>query len=385
HGDFSQCEFAQSDYQKTVQDIAAYTSRLRLSSQTMMEAPMHKMVMTAAAAAVFAAGFGTAASAADTVTAVQVAKAPVLAAGAADPAWAKAKALTVPLSGGVNFKKGKGATSATLKAVYSGDTLYMLLQYDDPTQSVRRFPYQKQADGTWKKLKDANDKGGDDNVYYEDKYALIWNINNSIKGFNEQGCMVACHAGEPGKPFGNKYTASAGELGDIWHMKSIRTGYIGQVDDQYLDDTRFDKDKSPEAGRKSDAKTGGGYTDVKLVNGKPEFMDKSGVPSNKKGGLYYIKEADKVAFDDSKFKAGDEVASIIVAPFTGDRGEISTSIAWKGGKWTSVMARKLVTGSKTDVQFDKLDATYTFGLATFDNAQVRHAYNMGVLKLKFAR
>jgi hypothetical protein len=40
---------------------------------------------------------------------------------------------------------------------------------------VRRFPYQKQADGTWKKLKDANDKGGDDNVYYEDKFALIWN------------------------------------------------------------------------------------------------------------------------------------------------------------------------------------------------------------------
>ena len=41
--------------------------------------------------------------------------------------------------------------------------------------------------------------------------------------------------------------------------------------------------------------------------------------------------------------------------------------------------------SKTDVQFDKLDATYDFGLATFDNAQVRHAYNMGALHLKFAK
>jgi hypothetical protein len=29
-------------------------------------------------------------------------------------AWAKAKALTVPLSGGVNFKNGKGSTTATL-------------------------------------------------------------------------------------------------------------------------------------------------------------------------------------------------------------------------------------------------------------------------------
>lgn len=346
---------------------------------------MHKLVVSAAAGVLLAAGLIVPASAADVITAVNVAKAPVLAAGVADPAWSKAKALSVPLSGGVNFKNGKGATTATLKAVYSGDMLYVLLQYDDPTQSVQRFPYQKQADGSWKKLVDPKDRGGDDNVYYEDKFALIWNINNSIKGFDKQGCMTACHAGEPGKPFGNKYTSSAGEIGDIWHMKSIRTGYIGQVDDQYLDDTRFDKDKAPEAGRKSDAKTGGGYTDVKLVNGKPEFMDKSGIPSNKKGGLYYLKEADKVAFDDSKFKAGDEVASIIVAPFTGDRGDIATAIGWKGGKWTAVMSRKLVTGSKTDVQFDKLDATYDFGLATFDNAQVRHAYNMGALHLKFAK
>jgi hypothetical protein len=74
-----------------------------------------------------------------------------------------------------------------------------------------------------------------------------------------------------------------------------------------------------------------------------------------------------------------------VAPFTGDRGEIATAIAWKDGKWTAVMARKLVTGSKTDVQFDKLDGTYEFGVAAFDNAQVRHAMHFNPLKLKFAK
>jgi hypothetical protein len=191
--------------------------------------------------------------------------------------------------------------------------------------------------------------------------------------------------GEPGKPYGNKYTNSAGELGDIWHMKSIRTGYIGQVDDQYLDHTRYDKDKAPEAGRKSDAKTGGGYTDIKLVNGRPEFMHKSAIPANKGGGTYYLREEDKVAFDDSKFKPGDEVASILVAPFTGDRGDIAVAISWKNGVWTAVMSRKLVTGSKTDVQFDNLDSTYEFGLAAFDNAQVRHAYHGGAIQLKFAK
>ena len=344
---------------------------------------MFRNISRLAPIALTALVFSTAAIGADTLTAAKVAQAPALAAGAADPAWAKAKALSVPLSGGMNFKKGN--TTATLKAVYSGDMVYLLLQYADPTQSVRRSPYVKQADGNWKKLSDPDDKGGDNNKYYEDKFALIWNIGGSIKGFDDQGCMVSCHAGEAGKPYGNKYLANEGETGDIWHMKSIRTGYIGQTDDQFLDHTRYDKDKAPEAGRKSDPKAGGGYTDVKLVDGKPEFMNKTGIASNKKGGTYYIKEEDKAPFDDSKFKAGDEVASILVAPFTGDRGEIATAISWKGGKWTAVMARKLVTGSKFDVQFDKLDGSYSFGLAAFDNAQVRHAIHMGALKLKFAK
>jgi hypothetical protein len=344
----------------------------------MMKTSSSLFALSLMGAAVFAAQ----ASAQDTVTAIKVDQAPNLAAGAADPAWAKAQPLTVSLAGGANFKDGK--TTATIKAVYTGDMLYMLVQYDDPAESVRRSPYQKQPDGSWKKVSDPDDKGGDNNKFYEDKFALIWNIGNSIKNFGQMGCMATCHVGEPGKPYGNKYTASEGELGDIWHMKSIRTGYIGQVDDQYLDHTRYDKDKAAEAGRKSDAKTGGGYTDIKLVNGKPEFMHKSGTPVNK-GGTYYLKEEDKVPFDDSKFQPGDEVASILVAPFAGDRGDIAAAIKWNNGKWTAVISRKLKTGSKTDVQFDNLDGTYEFGLAAFDNAQVRHAFQVGALKLKFAK
>src|SRR6266568_3691685 len=95
--------------------------------------------MLLALTSVGAAAFAFQASAADTITAIKADKAPNLAAGSADPAWAKAEALTVPLFGGVNFKDGK--TTAVIKAVYSGDTFYMLLQYDDPTQSMRRFPY----------------------------------------------------------------------------------------------------------------------------------------------------------------------------------------------------------------------------------------------------
>ena len=317
----------------------------------------------------------------NTVTAIKVDKPPMLSGGASDPAWAKAKALTVTLAGGANFKDGK--TRATIKAVYAGDMIYMLVQYEDQTLSARRLPYQKQADGSWKKLRDPKDQGGDENIYYEDKLALLWNIGNSTKTFGQLGCMSSCHAGEAGKPYGNKYTSVAGETGDIWHVKSVRTGPIGQIDDQYLDNTRFEQERSPGAGRKSDPKTSGGYANIELVDGKPEFMNRNAIASNKKGGTYYLKVEDKSPFDDSKFKPGDEVASIMISPFGGDRGDIVAAMSWKKGSWTVVMSRKMVTGSQYDVQFDKLDGTYEFGLAAFDNAQVRHAFHIGPLKLQF--
>ena len=178
-----------------------------------------------ALAVIAAAGCSTqqeSAVAPNTLLAAKVAAAPSMTAGATDPAWAAAKPLKIELSGGENFG-GKGSTTATLKAVYSGDMLYFLVQYADPTNSIRRGPIQKQADGSWKKLVDPKNTGGDDNVYYEDKWALLWPIDNSVKGFAQSGCGVTCHLGE-GKPFGNKYTASAGEMLDMWHMKGSRTG-----------------------------------------------------------------------------------------------------------------------------------------------------------------
>jgi hypothetical protein len=251
------------------------------------------------------------------------------------------------------------------------------MQYKDPTQSLQRGPWVKQADGSWKQLKDPDDKGGDNNKYYEDKMAIIWNVNSPA--FEARGCMAACHTGE-GKPYGNKYLPNPGEKADIWHWKSVRTGSVGQIDDQYLDTTRYDKDKAPEAGRKSDPKTGGGYVDnVNDTKNGPRFALKN----NKPAPPYWIVDAEKEPFDDSKYKAGDEVPGIIVAPLTGDRGDISVKSVWKDGVWTLVFARKLGTGSDFDVQFNDLKKSYAFGVAVFDNAQVRHAYSPGVLKLVF--
>ena len=50
-----------------------------------------------------------------------------------------------------------------------------------------------------------------------------------------------------------------------------------------------------------------------------------------------------------------------------------------------VSARKLVTGSLFDVQFDNLSAKYLFGFAAFDNAQVQHATGDEPLTLVFGK
>jgi hypothetical protein len=309
-----------------------------------------------------------------TLEAKKVAVGPTLD-GKMDPTWDQAKPLSVKLNGGKNLPGG--STEVKLRVLYDNEKVYFLAQWNDPTKSERRFPFQKQADGTWKQLVDPNDKGGDDNQYYEDKFAMIWAIKSP--SIEKSGCFAGCHLGE-GKPYGNKYLP-AGETGDIWHWKSIRTGSVGQIDDQYLDDTKYDKEKSPEAGRKSDAKTGGGYADNKLVNGKPQWAKKGNTPAPP----YYILDSEKEPFDDSKYKAGDEVPGILVAPFTGDRGDLPAAATWENGFWTLEWSRKLVTGSPTDVQFDDLKKKFAFGVAVFDNAQVRHAFHGGARFLTFGQ
>lgn len=314
--------------------------------------------------------------------------------GVADEAfWADAPALVILVAGGFN----NFSVDATLKAVYTADTVSFALTYADPTQSWFRSPWQKQEDGTWKQVKDPNDKGGDNNTVYEDKFAMIWTINNSIKNFDTAGCFTVCHAGENPdlKPYGNKYTNGEGETGDIWHWKSIRND--GQIDDQYLDWTRFDAEKAKEAGRKSDKKESGGYADNFASMPDPADTTKTVADKSKPGFTSpavdlttgapgYILDSEKVALDQATLDAmpvGSYIPGIIKSPITGDRGDISAAWKWENGVWTIEFSRKLVTGSETDVQFSNLAAQYFFGLAIFENAQVRHAFESGVSFLVF--
>lgn len=300
---------------------------------------------------------------------VKVDAAPTLDGAGDDAVWGSATEVSIVVDKGTNTK----STTVMLKSVYSGNMVYFLATYGDPTLSEQRAPWKLGDDGVWTKLKDPNDKGGDNNVYYEDKFAMIWPINNSVPEFDTKGCATGCHVNDDtGKPYGNKYFETPGAMADLWHWKSIRN--LNQIDDQYVDTMAYDKEKAPEAGRHSDPKNSGGYVDNQTED---KTLPAFGLPDNVKAPPYFILDSEKVPFDATKYVAGDEVPAIIKSMITGDRGNISASWKYADGKWTLEFGRKLLTGSEYDVQFLDMSAVYYFGVAVFDNAQVRHAFEEG--------
>lgn len=315
------------------------------------------------------------------LTSVAVTEAPTLDGVADDAMWESAEAVEAETKRGAN----EGPTTISIKSVYTEDMVYFLVTWADPTESYIRSPWEMQADGTWVQLKDPEDMGGDNNLWYEDKLAMIWSIGNSIVDFDSEGCSVACHTNDQddqsNKPYGNKFLENEGEMGDIWHWKSVRN--LNQVHDQYLDSTRWSED-SKDAGRHSDPAESGGYANnVNEDKTGPAFMLPGDFPRD--GAPGYILDSEKVPFDASLFQPGDRVPAIIKSEFVGDGGDISAGWKWVDGVWTLEMARKLVTGSQYDVQFEDLAAEYYFGIANFDNAQVRHAYEGDPIIFLFAQ
>ncbi len=310
--------------------------------------------------------------AAGTLTSVKVTAAPVID-GTPEAIWARATAMTVNVAGGANA----GSHTVTLKSVYTDDSVYFLAQWNDATESLRRLPWQKQADGKWKQLTTPNAKEGGENTYYEDKFAQIWNIN--IPEFEGTGCFSTCHVGENSdvKDFGNKYTRSEGEMGDIWHMKLVRTNPTDYVDDQYVDSTRYNKTSSPDAGRHSDPGGSPYSNNINSAMNAPNYTS-----ADQPAPPYWIFDDQKMPFTDT-YKTNDEIAGIIVRPPTGDRADIKGKAVYNDGKWTLEYGRKLTTGSQYDVQFSDMKKEYAFGTAIFDNAQTRHSFESGVSKLVF--
>lgn len=308
---------------------------------------------------------------------------PIVLDGMADKAWDAAKAISVALEElpyePDNGYEGMRDTEVSVKSLYDDKHVYFLITYKDPTKSLERFPWVKQSDGSWKKFAN-KDSTGHDNTYYEDKFAMFWNI--STKGFEAEGCMIACHLDEPGDTSaGRKYTASDAETIDMWHAKYVRSVPMGMFDDQYVDNNTDPKENKG-WGRKGDTGKGGYKNNDNADKSAPAYMNLGGTEDDK----YFVIPSKKVPFVDN-FKAGDVVPGISIQPMMGGRADILARNNHKDGVWTLEVMRALKTEGENvetqDVQFTDMGKSYPFGIAVFDNSQINHLFHLETLEMKF--
>jgi len=186
--------------------------------------------------------------------------------GTVDPAWDNAAKLSVvtqvPDAGNGLFVGFIGEQyPVTLRSMYDAQNIYFLAEYADVTKSTNVSPWyfnpSLNVAGKTGWQKEPSNKSFDNNgalvrdCYGEDKFAMLWNIDNSTPKFTSQTCYSSCHVFTPYMDYsknpavytsnaqsGNHYTNGADEKIDMWWG---RLGFISkdasthQMDDNYQD------------------------------------------------------------------------------------------------------------------------------------------------------
>jgi len=307
--------------------------------------------------------------------------------GKKDQQWNAIKPLKVMLNE-LPYKPDNGylglkETEIEISSLYDNDYVYFLFRWYDPTKSLARFPWEKQANGSWAKLSNL-DHTLHENTYYEDKLAIYWDINE--RGFIKKGCDKSCHMQEKGilegvkdSSSGRHFTKEDGETIDEWHWKATRTNLLKQMDDGYVDN---EHETNTKWGRHIDKPHGRGYYANKNNADTPAWMNGAEVAPSPD----WVVDSNKVPFKDT-FKAGDRVGGIVIAPFEQARADVIARGVWLDDHWQLEIKRKRITNHEysatQDVQFDDLNKAYYFGVTAFDNSQINHLYHKKSIKLTF--
>jgi len=327
----------------------------------------------------------------------RTATAPKLDGASSDPAWGPAQPVVIKTMRGQNLPNE--SVSVTVRAVHDGDTAYFLFEWPDTTRSQKHLPLRK-TDKGWQVVQ-TDFARSDEDAYYEDKFAVM------LSDTSRFGALKSTHLGKrplsdkPG-PAGGRglhYTED-GSLLDVWHWKSVRTGPLHQIDDNFFGPPLAPPEKAGArytAGYSKDPKTGGGFAmnwerfDEDTV--VPRWLPKDPAVLNRLGavdldpgagdpGEWWLPEDLLVAYtpeQDAKFPVGTVMPSVVITqPFEGDRGDVTAVAKSEKGRWSLETARKLDTGSEFDVPIR--DDVFLW-VAVFDHTQTRHSLHHHPVRL----
>ncbi|NOY48377.1 MAG: hypothetical protein GXO84_09335 [Chlorobi bacterium] len=340
--------------------------------------------------------------------------------GIIDASWENAQVLQVvsevPEPGDNVFQGYVGQKhDVEVRAQYDNEYIYFLAQWKDGQLNLNRDTWYYEDDGDpatidWHQESNKPVFDGSGNktreAFYEDKFAMQWDINNTTTDWNSQTCFATCHTGlGAATGYAKHYTIAAGEHTDMWHWKSVRNGiFYNQFDDKNVTDTPQDD------ARHGDAHVGGGYhnnkqtlsgvtvpkyyipgkeyyywiTDLDINSSNAKLITAvdvaTGILTDEDGNT--INPSTEIRYQrDGETTGAFGMPSVYLEPFNGSRGDIEAASSFEGNGWTLEWKRKLDTGNDDDVIFDPVQE-YPFGLGVFDNAAIAHAIT-AFLNLKF--
>jgi len=277
-----------------------------------------------------------------------------------DGEWNGADSVVVQTWGGSNFVAS--AVAVTIKTFHNQQDIYFLVRWSDPTLSFNR--YLVKTDSGWIEERSKYKDRFGETIYSEDKLALFF-------GNNSAGCAATCHVSSPGK-MGLHYTDN--DTVDVWEWMAVSTNPALEADDRWWGGY----ESKSSGGRHFDNKASGGYQSNLNTEWKQPYF----LPTHLTqrfwiwfgSGKYipYRSELDTLL-------VGSRVPSVLVAPTTGDRGDVRARGIWRNGVWTIELARHLSTGSAFDLPFHN---NLYFNIAVYDNADLKHTFHLKAIKLE---
>lgn len=277
-----------------------------------------------------------------------------------EAAWATADSVVVQTHSGANFTYS--AAPVVVKAFSSRRQVYFLLRWPDDTRSLNR--HLVKTDTGWIPETSAYIGPAGEDIFYEDQAAVYFGRTD--------GCLANCHVGSGERP---GFHATDGDTADIWVWMAVSTNPTGEADDRFW------------AGQPDDS-SDGSFFDNKAAGGYKHNLDSIllypyFVPTHRifKDWLLYGAPGYAPYHDQADtYSVGSRIPAVLVAPTTGDRGDIDARGVWRDGVWTVEMTRPLSTGSPADL---RLQGEFHFGVAVFDNAEKKHTYHLRPIRIVF--
>lgn len=301
-------------------------------------------------------------------TSIAAADEPDVNSASVESVWSTATAMTTTVSKiGQNFVGADRHFPVSIKSLVSGENIFFLVQYDDPTESYLRIPL------AFTGKDPSNQKNWAQIPTYDDGVSFFFEQipGTSDAGnlsFKTNGCAMLCHTdhsiSDPGM-----FSEDSGKY-DVWYWHSGKSNADGYAEDNIsIGNPIFamiKDDPNADDFLNNMLQLDSGYLPYKVSGGNNDGLDQS----------KFISAKTSVGFNPTSpnpatgaaWKTGDRVpAYLIGTPVVGnDYYDVQSRGFYSNGKWTVKFKRALSTSSgHLDIGFTH-GGTYQFSFAVHD-------------------